>query len=1157
MASNDRYINIGMGLDIADLRTGLNDAKREMALADSEFKKNVAGLDKWDKSVEGLTEKVVLMATEMEQKKSIVDAYRKELQRVVDAYGEESKQAKDAQKKLNDAEASYTNAVAYTEKLRKKIEDLGDEDVLSAQDSDKLKEAVDRLTKRVEAQEDAVEKTRKKLADAKAQYGENSTEAEKWQKKLETQETQLGDLKSALEKYERALDNVGDSTSEADSRTDKLHKAFGTLKDKAKEAASSGLDKLKDGFKNLAMNGIQSAIGAVKDFVKGIVQVGSDFTATMSKVKATSKASAEEMKVLEDTAREYGRTTTFSATEAAEALNYMALAGWKADQSSKALGGVLDLAAASGMDLAEASDMVTDYMSAFGIEAEKSGHFADALAFAQSNANTSAAQLGDAYKNSAAKMHGAGQEMETVTAMLMAMANQGTKGSEAGTDLAAVLRDITNKAKDGAIAIGSASVSVKDARGDYRNFIDILADVEKSIGGLGKMEAQTALSTTFTSNSLTALNELFAEGTEKVRAYEKGLRGSDGTAKGMADTMNDNLAGDMKSLDSAIEDVQLRLFDLLEGPMRTIVQFITDLIPQLIKWGEDIYNFFNGVYNDLKPLWDFIGKIAEAIGGIVNAVGKAVGDVSKVIGDSSEDLGTVSKAAVGAVEKPWESLPGFVGDMWGASKNTFDKSDQEFKTIGSSIVDGLTSGDVWGGVGGFFGDVWNEIKGKFDKVGSDFQKVGEMGYNALTGAWDTVSTWAGGVWESLKGAFKDPMQAFKDLGGAMWKGLTSAWESVTSFFSGIWNSIKAPFDKVGEWFGSTFGGAWSAITGAFSTVSTIFAGIWNSIKAPFDKVSEWFGNTFGGAFKSIQDAFSGVKKFFEGIYNSIVGVFRPILEFFGIKVGGQSDPNAALKSQLEQAQADLKTASDAYASAQDSWWTARQTFGHGSAQERAAYDRYNTAYQTYKAAEGKVTGLQSQLAQAEQKAASQGAGGIKKSIEGAFSGVGDIITKPFTDAWNSIKGIFSGVGDWFSKNVVKPVGDALGGIVGAAGEVVGGVADGIAKGAGGVVDGIVSFGNDVVNGFTSFFRINSPSRLMRDKVGLMIGEGVAEGIRDSARAVSRASDELSGSVGLGGGRGRIGGATVVYNQTINSPSPLTAGQIYRDTRSLIGRREWE
>lgn len=286
-------------------------------------------------------------------------------------------------------------------------------------------------------------------------------------------------------------------------------------------------------------------LGKIKDFASDSIELGKGYTSMMSEVQAISGASAAEMEQLEATAREYGATTVFSASEAAEALKYMSLAGWDANQSASALGGVLNLAAASGMGLGQASDMVTDYLSAFGMEASQASYFADMLAFAQSNSNTTAEALGEAYRNSAANMHAAGQDVETTTSLLEAMANQGYKGSEAGTALAAVMRDITQKMDEGVIKIGETAIAVQDSEGNFRDLTDILTDVESATDGMGDAQKAAALGTTFTADSIKAMNMILTEGMSTISGYEEELRNAGGTAENMAGIMNDNLSGDM------------------------------------------------------------------------------------------------------------------------------------------------------------------------------------------------------------------------------------------------------------------------------------------------------------------------------------------------------------------------------------------------------------------------------------------------------------------------------------------------------------------------------------------------------------------------------------------------------------------------------------
>lgn len=343
------------------------------------------------------------------------------------------------------------------------------------------------------------------------------------------------------------------------------------------KTVQSGVGKLGNVAKTaaVAVGGAMVAMGGYA------IKVGSDFESAMSNVAAISGATGDDLQMLEDTAREMGATTQFSATEAANALSYMALAGWDANQSASALPGVLNLAAASGMDLASASDMVTDYMSAFGMSCEQSGYFADMLAYAQSNANTTAELLGESYKNCAANMAAAGQDVETTTSLLSMMANQGLKGSEAGTALAAVMRDLTAKMKDGAIKIGDTSVAVQDASGNYRDLTDILKDVESATNGMGDAEKAAALSSTFTSDSIKGLNLILNAGVDSAADFEEQLRKSTGTAGQMADTMNDNLAGAIKSLKSRAEAFGIAVYDSFSVQLKDAVNAAADALGSL------------------------------------------------------------------------------------------------------------------------------------------------------------------------------------------------------------------------------------------------------------------------------------------------------------------------------------------------------------------------------------------------------------------------------------------------------------------------------------------------------------------------------------------------------------------------------------------------
>ena len=398
----------------------------------------------------------------------------------------------------------------------------------------------------------------------------------------------------------------------------------------AKEAAEgfndlgTGLDHLNSKWDvfvgSLLSSAVQSAFSMIVDLGKGIIQTGVDFSASMSRVQAISGATSEEFQLLEDTARQLGAETVFSASDAAEALNYMALSGWDVQQSVEGIPGVLNLAAASGMGLAQASSLVTDNIAAFGLEAKDAAYFADMLAYAQSHSNTTAEQLGEAYRLSAANLSSAGQSVQTVTALLGAMADQGLKGSESGTALAAVMRDLTAKMEDGAIAIGDTSIEVMDANGNYHDLIDIMKDVESATDGMGDAQRATALANTFTADSIRGVNLILNRGVDYVADYRKELENATGTAETMSEVMTDNVAGDIDELSSAWEEFGLKLYEYAEEPMRDVIQWATnELIPSLesaVAWVADnadtIINIIQGVATGLAAYTVGLGAYKAA-----------------------------------------------------------------------------------------------------------------------------------------------------------------------------------------------------------------------------------------------------------------------------------------------------------------------------------------------------------------------------------------------------------------------------------------------------------------------------------------------------------------------------------------------------------------
>lgn len=418
---------------------------------------------------------------------------------------------------------------------------------------------LNKLQRQVEENGETDEEQKNKIAQLNRVIDEEKAKVEQLKTEQQRLNQAMGIVRDQHERLTGAVSDTSQSTEQLGENSENLNKTFSSM------TVAVG---------NLISQGINLLISKLGDLAKDVIQTGENFTSSMSEVQAISGATAEQLEILEQTARKYGASTKFSATEAADALKYMALAGWNVQQSTAALGGILNLAAASGMELAKSSDMVTDYLSAFGMAADQSAYFADLLTYAQGNSNTSAEQLGEAYRNCAANLNAAGQDVETVTSFLEAMANQGKKGSEAGTAMAAIVRDITNKMEDGKIKIGETSIAVQDAAGNFGDLTDILVEVEKATNSMGTAEKAAALSATFTADSINGINLILNEGMDKVSGYEQALRNSTGAASDAAKVMSDNLSGDLKNLESAFDELKLKLYDSAETPLRNLVKLI-------------------------------------------------------------------------------------------------------------------------------------------------------------------------------------------------------------------------------------------------------------------------------------------------------------------------------------------------------------------------------------------------------------------------------------------------------------------------------------------------------------------------------------------------------------------------------------------------------
>lgn len=678
-----------------------------------------------------------------------------------------------------------------------------------------------------------------------------------------------------------------------------IKKADGSLNWQGVKDGESAAKKSGDGFTvlkgilaNLATAGIAVAAGAVKDFCSEVVEIGQTFETSMSKVSALSGATGDDLATLEAKARELGASTTFSASQAADALGYMALAGWDTEQMLAGVGSVLTLAQAGEMELAAASDLVTDYLSAFNMEASETARMVDVLSYAQANANTTVEGLGMAFKNCAANANAAGMDVETTSAAISMMANQGLKGSEAGTALNAVLRDMTAKMEDGAIAIGEQSVAVMDAEGNYRDFTDILADVQAATNGMGDAEKAAALQSTFTADSIKGLNLMLNAGADEMVGFRDELYGCAGAAEETAATMTDNLGGDLAAMNSAFEELSLKIYDGLQEPLRSAVQFITGTVVPGIEgfmaWlttgTQEFDEFGNVVGETASPLSQLASTVQSmvpvlaAAGGAllayegyslaVTVAEKARAAATTLVDNATKLLnGTMKLNPIGIVITLIGALVAAFLYLWNTS--------EEFRNFWIGVWDAVKAA-VQPLADWVMANVITPLVSKFQ----EFQTL-------FAGLWDAIVANVTSAWEQIAPIVQAGMQVIQAIIGAVMPVIQAvrdgAWGLISSVFTAIWDNISNTVNTV-----------MGVIQGIIQVVTGIISGdwdaVWSGIKQIFESIVNGIlqaaANVFNALTSIISSVLTGIYNVWASIWNSVFSVASSIWNAISSNIGG-------------------------------------------------------------------------------------------------------------------------------------------------------------------------------------------------------------------------------------------------------------------------------
>ena len=796
-----------------------------------------------------------------------------------------------------------------------------------------------KLEKALQAPKKEANALQKELQQIEKDLKFNPTSIELWKQKqtvlkqeIEATSDQLNVLKEAEKQAKQQLNagtlgedqyrNLQREILETESRLKKL-------KEEA-NLAKQALDKISDvtGKAGKALtttgqtltNNVTVPIAAVG---AASVKLAADFDTEMSKVQAISGASGDDMIKLRDKAREMGVKTKFSASDAAKGMEYMAMAGWKTNDMLDGLDGIMNLAAASGEDLGTTSDIVTDALTAFGLSASDSGHLADIMAAASSNANTNVALMGETFKYVAPVAGAMGYSAEDCSVAIGLMANAGIKGSQAGTSLRSIMSRMADPTDEVAAAMETLGVSLQDDNGRMYSFREIMDQLRKGFGTLKPTAEEynatmQDLNTKLANGTITQeeydtavgdlqktmqrmdvsefdaamadLNAKLADGTITEEEYNDGCAdlinkayGAEGALKAQAAVQlagKDSLAGLMAIVGAAPDD-----YDKLTAA-------VDNCDGSAEKMSATMQNNLNGRLTTLKSKVEEAGiSIGEAL---MPAMEKLVGKLSGLVDwfnslDDSQKETIISIAGMVAVVGPLILAFGLA--LTAVSKVTGGIS---------SLITGFTRAADWGGkligllsanptfaiIAGITAVVTavvllynnceefrNFVNAAVEKGKEIFEKVKEALVKFFT---ETLPNGIQGAiewFQSIPGKIDEALGSLAEWFGTLfsnaYKAVTDAFAGFGEWAGGIWTSFTEALGSAGTWIGDQFAAGYKALTDAFAGFGEWAGGIWTSFTEALGSVGTWIGAQFRGGYKLLTNAFSGFTKWIGGIWDAI------------------------------------------------------------------------------------------------------------------------------------------------------------------------------------------------------------------------------------------------------------------------------------------------
>ncbi len=940
----------------------------------------------------------------------------------------------------------------------------------------------------------------------------------------ETKE-KLATLKTAAEQANQALANGEITQSQYDALQREIIETEQKLKDLERQAENSSValqkigqvgDKLQavgDKVSGVGETLTKSVTAPVVGLGTAAVATAANFESSMSQVQATmgitkdsmsmvNGESVNTMDTLSALAKQMGSETAFSASECAEALNYLALAGYDTQEMCDTLPTVLNLAAAGGIDLASASDMVTDAMSALGMGTDEAITMVDQMAKTSSTTNTSVAQLGDAILTigaTAKSVKGGTAELNTALGIL---ANNGIKGAEGGTHLRNVILSLQNPTDKAAACMEQLGVDVYDSEGNMRSLNDVLGDLNTSMDGMTSAEKSNIIATIFNKTDLAAVNALLANTGESWDSLQQSITESGGAAQQMADTQLDNLQGQLTILKSALEGLAISIGELLMPVIKNIVagiQSFVDWLNNLDEGTKQTIVTIGLIVAAVGPVLIVIGKVVSAVGTILSAVSK-IGPVIGAVKTAATGLFTVLAAnPIGLVVAAiaaliaifvalWNNCEGFREfwiNLWenikAAAVAVWEALSSFFQGAWEAIVN--LAQTIWGGIGDFFSGLWEAISSTAQAV------------------WNAISEFLSGIWTGIVSTAQTIWGGITEFFSGLWTGIVTTaqtlWNGITTFFTGLWEGIRSTAEAVWNGISTFLSTLWTAISTAAQT-------IWNGI-------ATFLSTLWTAISTTAQAAWNGIKEFLSGIWEAIKGVFTAALEAIQTVVTGAWDAirsvvttamealQTAISTAWEAIKTAISTALEAIKTAVTTAWEAIKT-AVTTAME-AIKTAITTAWEAVKTAVLTVM-------EAVKTAITAAWEAIKTAVTTVVNAIKDTVTK----VWEAIKETVSGIMDRLKETVVN----AWNALKEAVTNVVNGIKEAVTGVFNGLADGVRTAMTKVLDAVKSGFNFVKDHILGLGKQAVSWGRdlimGIVNGIKGAIGAVKDAVGNVASTI---------------------------------------------